>query len=221
MPPYQVFITGEGLKSMSLEFEDSFKSQVWQRQVAKIRNITTIIMKQKYEESHNISIQYTFLPLVEEFIREWGVDFVTSDIELNLEIARQALVKSPPNPIIVHSLRKHLHDVITDELLITLYHENEEVHVAINQENGECINPECINEECNFIDTNLLSGNKNGERNTDELGQENEQPKPLFSDDVPFEWPTQNDEPEPLFSDDEKITDHELCITLNRENQAN
>ena len=132
MPPYQIFVTGDGLKSMNLEFEDSFKSQVWQQQVTKIRSMTTIIMKQKYEESQNISIQYTFLPLVEEFIREWGVDFVTSDIELNLEIARQFLVKSPPNPIIVHSLRKHLHDVITDKLLIALYYENEEVHVAIN-----------------------------------------------------------------------------------------
>ena len=221
MPPYQIFLTGDGLKSMTLEFEDSFKSRVWEQQVTKIRSKTTIILKQKYEESQNISIQYTFLPLVEEFIQEWGVNFVPSDIELNLEIARQFLVKSPPNPIIVHSLRKHLHDVITDELLIALYHENEEVHVAINRENGECINPECINGECNFIDTNLLSGNKNGECNADELDQENEQPKPLFSDDVPFEWPTQNDEPEPLFSDDEKITDDELCIVLNRENKAN
>ena len=219
MPPYQ--ITGDGLKSMTLEFEDFGKSRVWERQVTKIRSKTTIIQKQKYEESQNISIQYIYIPLVEEFIQEWGVDFVPSDIEFNLESARQFLVKSPPNPIIVHSLRKHLHDVITDELLIALYHENEEVHIAINRENGECINPDCKNGECNFIDTNLLSGNKNGECNTNELDQENEQAEPLFSNNVPFEWPTQNDEPEPLFSDDEKITDEELCIVLNHENKAN
>ena len=221
MSQYQV--TGDELKSMILTFENFGKSRDWMQQASQIRSKTTIILKQKYEESQNISIQYTYLPLVEEFIQEWGVDFVPSDIERNLEIARQFLVKSPPNPVIVHSLQKHLHDVITDELLIALYHENEEVHVAINRENGECINPECINGECNFIDTNLLSGNKDGECNADKLDQKNEQSKPLFSDDVPFEWPTQNDEPEPLFSDDEKITDDEPCIfiVLNRENKAN
>ena len=88
---------------MDLEFEDSFKSRVWQQQVTKIRSNTTIILKQKYEESQNISLQYTFLQLVKEFIQEWGVDFVPSNIELNLEIARQFLVKSPPNSVIVHS----------------------------------------------------------------------------------------------------------------------
>ena len=84
MPPYQIFLTGDGLKSMTLEFEDSFKSRVWERQVTKIRSKTTIIQKQKYEESQKISIQYTYLPLVKEFIQEWGVNFVPSDIEFNL-----------------------------------------------------------------------------------------------------------------------------------------
>ena len=61
MPPYQIFITGNGLKSLTLEFEDSGKSRVWKQQVTKIRSKTTIILKQKYKESQNISIQYTYL----------------------------------------------------------------------------------------------------------------------------------------------------------------
>ena len=205
MPQYQIDVTGEGIKSMFLTFDDFGKYQDWSLQVTKIRSTAGTILQQKYEESINISLYHSYLPLVENMVQEFGIDFVPSDIKDNLETARQLLVQLPPNPIIVHSLRKHLHDVITDELLIALYHENEEVHVAINRENGECINPEC----------------KNGECNANELDQGNEQPEPLFSDDVPFEWPTQKDEPEPLFSDDEKITDEELRIALDHENEEN
>ena len=161
MPQYQTDVTGEGIKSMFLTFDDFGKYQDWSLQVTKIRSTAATILQQKYEESINISLYHAYMPLVENMVQEFGIDFVPSDIKDNLETARQLLVQLPPNPIIVHSLREHLHDVITDELLFALYHKNEEVHDAINQENGDC--------------------NAN-------------EPEPLFSDDVPFEWPTQKDE---------------------------
>ena len=133
MSQYQV--TGDRLKSMILTFENFGKSRDWMRQVRKIRSKTTTIQQQKYEESATISLQYTYIPLVEAFKQEWGIDFVPSDIKFNLESARKCLEKSPPNPNIVNTIREHLHEVITDELLIALYHENEEFHIAINRKN--------------------------------------------------------------------------------------
>ena len=120
MPPYQV--TGDGLKSMILTFENFSKSRDWMRQASKIRSNTTTIQEQEYEESVAINLYYTYVPLVKTFVQEWGSDFVPSDIKFNLEEARKFWDQSPPNPHFVNTIMEHL----TDELHNALGRQNEE-----------------------------------------------------------------------------------------------
>ena len=84
MPQYRTHVTGEGIESMDLTFNNFGKCQDWVLQVSKIRSNTTTIQEQEYEESVAISLYYTYVPLVEKFVQEWGSDFVPSDIVFNL-----------------------------------------------------------------------------------------------------------------------------------------
>ena len=123
MAPHRVHITGEGIRSMDLTFAGMDKYSRWTTQVTDIRSKTTIILRQQFQESVVCNLHYNWIPQVEDFVLEWGNDFVPTDISTNLEEARRILDQSPPpNPALVRLLREHL----TNELHNALRRQNEE-----------------------------------------------------------------------------------------------
>ena len=108
---------------MDLTFAGMDKYSLWTTQVTDIRSKTTIILRQQFQESVVCNLHYNWIPQVEDFVLEWGNDFVPTDISTNLEEARRILDQSPPpNPALVRLLREHL----TNEL-----------HSALNRRNDE------------------------------------------------------------------------------------
>ena len=104
--PHRVNITGEGIRSMSLTFEGVPDYQRWIQHVGDVRNKAAYIMT-LLVQARVIYLLFTWIPLADLLVQDWGNDFVPSDITDNIVEARQFLDQQPPpNPALLRILRE-------------------------------------------------------------------------------------------------------------------
>ena len=104
------------MESMRLTFEDVPDYRRWSRSVIDVRE-QTIVIPMLLVQARVLYLVSTWIPLTKQFVRDWGNDFVPSDITVNIVVARQFLDRQPPpNPGILRILReiraKDLHDAL-------------------------------------------------------------------------------------------------------------
>ena len=94
------------MESMELTFEDVLEYRRWSRSVTEVREETTFIPT-LLVQARVLYLVSTWIPLTEQFVRDWGNDFVQSDVMVNIVVARQFLDRQPPpNPGILRILRE-------------------------------------------------------------------------------------------------------------------
>ena len=84
---YEINATGEGMESMDLTFEDVPEYQWWSRSITEVREETTFIPTLSVQASV-LYLVSTWISLTKQFVRDWGNDFVPSDITVNIVVAR-------------------------------------------------------------------------------------------------------------------------------------
>ena len=103
---YEINATEEGTKSMDLTFEDVPEYRQWSRSVTEVMEETTFIPT-LLVQARVLYLVSTWIPLTEQFVQDWGNNFVPSDITVNIVVARQFLDRQPaPNPGILRILRE-------------------------------------------------------------------------------------------------------------------
>ena len=103
---YEINATGEGMESMDLTFEYVPEYRRWSRSVTEVREEATFIPT-LLVQARVLYLVYTWIPLTEQFVQDWGNDFVPSNITVNIVVARQFLDRQPaPNPGILCILRE-------------------------------------------------------------------------------------------------------------------
>ena len=91
---YEITATGEGMESMNLTFEDVPDYRQWSRSMIDVRE-KTIVVPMLSVQSRVLYLVFTWIPLAEQLVRDWGNDFVPSDIAANIVVAREFLDQQP------------------------------------------------------------------------------------------------------------------------------
>ena len=118
-PPHHLTITGEGVRTLQLDFDSIPDSRRWLQQVARVRADATLYAQIQQEEVKSVYLACTFIPSGEYLGEVWGEAYVPSDITENLAWARNKIQIDPPDPVLVSVHRQllinDLHDALRRE----------------------------------------------------------------------------------------------------------
>ena len=103
---YEITATGEGMKLMNLTFENVPHYRQWGRSMNDVREKSIVVLTLSVQ-SRVLYLVFTWVSLTEELVRDWGNDFVPSDIAANIVVAREFLDQQPaPHPRMLDLLRE-------------------------------------------------------------------------------------------------------------------
>ena len=103
---YEITATGEGMRLMNLTFENVPHYRRWGRSMNNARE-KSIVVPTLSIQSRVLYLVFTWVPLTEQLVRDWGNDFVPSDIADNIVIVREFLDQQPaPHPRMLDVLRE-------------------------------------------------------------------------------------------------------------------
>ena len=103
---YEITATGEGMRLMNLSFEDVPHYQRWGRSMNDVRE-KSIVVPTLSVQSRVLYLVFTWVPLTEQLVRDWGNDFVPSDIADNIVVVREFLDQQPaPHPRMLDLLQE-------------------------------------------------------------------------------------------------------------------
>ena len=91
---YKITATGEGMESMNLTFKGVPDYRRWSRSMVDVRE-KTIVVPMLSVRSRVLYLVFTWIPLTKQLVRDWGNDFVPSDIAANIVVAREFLDQQP------------------------------------------------------------------------------------------------------------------------------
>ena len=111
-PPHHLTITGEGVRTLHLDFDSEPDSRRWLQQVAVVRADAARYAEIRSEEVKSVYLACTFIPSGDYLGHVWGDAYVPSDITENLAWARNKVQLDPPDPALVRVHRQLLiHDL--------------------------------------------------------------------------------------------------------------
>ena len=94
------------MESMNLTFEDVPDYQRWSRSIIDVRE-KSIVVLMLLVQSRVLYLVFTWVSLNEQLVRDWGNDFVPSDIANNIVVVREFLNQQPaPHPCMLDLLRE-------------------------------------------------------------------------------------------------------------------
>ena len=103
---YEITATGVEMRLMNLSFEDVPHCQRWGRSMNDVRE-KSIVVPTLSVQSRVLYLVFTWVSLTEQFVRDWGNDFVPSDIANNIVVVREFLNQQPaPHSCILDLLQE-------------------------------------------------------------------------------------------------------------------